>query len=119
MNGTLSLKADLEKLPEMFWREAEATAKAEGKYKTLEEMKKTIFSDAKNAAAFDNLEKKMTEAQLERIAYSSDLYRNHIKDLCVAREDYLQAKARLDAVNIKIDCTRSENSRTVAKMNLK
>ncbi len=119
MTGKPNFSTDFESLPVKYWESAKECAIKEAAYKNLDEFKKTFLSEAKNEILFDRIGEKVTEAQLERLAYSSDKYKNHITGLSKAREEYLMAQAMLDSVNIKVDCMRSENSRYVAEMNLK
>lgn len=117
MNET-NIRTILQNLPKRFWEASIDCAKKEADYKNLEEKKKIMLSQAKNQILYDNLGEKMSEAQLERIAYDHDIYKTHIEGLCEARTAYLKAKAKLDTVETCLKCTQSENSRDVAEIKL-
>lgn len=111
------IELTFENLPIEFEKKALAAAEAEAIYRQLKIQEKVIFDLARNNIAEEN--PSFTESKLNRLARIDPLYKDHIKAQSMSHKAYLVAKAGLNAIEVKMDCMRSENSKYVAEMKLR
>jgi len=109
---------DLQTLPNKLFKFGMDYAEKKSCFNTIDEQKKTILADIKNRIAFDYAPEKVSEAQLEREALASNEYKQYLFGRGLAERLYLKSQATYNALQVKVDCTRSLNSLRKVEANL-
>jgi hypothetical protein len=110
--------SQLERLPVEQAKLGLEYAEAKASFHNLDEQKKSFLALIKNEIAFEYAPNKVTESQLDRLALGSEKYKQYLVGLSYAEREFLKAEARLNAVNVAIDCVRSINSIKKQEFNL-
>ena len=116
--NTLDIQKKLLELPIKYAKLERDLATKEAVFKNLDEQKKVMLAKAKQHVVKEGGIIKPSEVYLERLALVTKLYGDHVEALNIAREDYLKARAELNAINVEYECLRSANSHETAKMKI-
>jgi len=108
----MNIEEELKKLPENYMLCSLKNAKAEADFKNLNEQSKNLLATLKSKHQANS------ETERERLALSSDKWMIHINGLNEAREEHLRLRSHLKALEVKLSCLQSLNSRYVSEMKL-
>ena len=110
-----------EDLPNEIETQGVKLATSKSYFKNLDENTKVILSSEmiKYGAELKTRDKKNPpEWKVRAYAYSSEVYKKHLKGLKIAEEQYLIDQALYNKLNIEFECIRSQSSIIKSQMNI-
>ena len=105
------MKIEFQYIPQEVYRVGKLHAKAKAEFEMLSESKKSVL-------ATEASKHEWSEATKERLARSSDIYRNYLVSVANARQKELEYKYELDSLTMWFEYMRSLNSLKKAEMNI-
>lgn len=91
----------------LYWADADAAASM------FEESKKSVLADLMNETNGG------TNAERERRALASQIYKQHVEKMVAARKEATRAKVRYDALKVLAEMRRTEESTRRAEASLR
>lgn len=108
---------EIEKLPKMISITGINYVVVNSEADRLEELKKNVLAEIKNEYS-KNIQGKISESLLERLAYAHERYKQHINEMCTARKQANLARVEYEKQLKTFDMLRSLISLEKAKMGL-